>query len=123
MTTQTENKYPNLNNVLWEYVVETTDDGEVTEPPAKCIKTNDCKVICDIPLLAQALEACQFCKNPLKLIHCERMQCFGLGCQLLVKCYNADCLKTNVIDTGNRHRIHNYGSMTWNINTKTAAGK
>ncbi len=61
--------------------------------------------------------------NPLRLSHCEEMKCIGLGCQLYVKCYNADCLKTNVIDLGNKHHIHERGAKTWNINTKAATGK
>ncbi len=67
-------QYPDLNNVQWEYSVETEEgnveppakrikscdyEGDDGEPPAKRIKTSDYKVICDIPLLAQGLDACK----------------------------------------------------------------
>ncbi len=121
-------QYPDLNDVQWEYTVETEENNgheeeknEECEPPIKRIKTSDCKVICDIPILAEGLKSCQYCGNPLSLSHCEEMKCHGLGTQLYVKCYNGDCRKTNIIDLGNRHRIHKHGPKAWNINTRAAA--
>ena len=118
---------PDLNDVQFEYTIETTnaeehkENGAVTEAAGSCL--GDYKVICDLSLVAKALDACEFCYLPLRLSQCHSMQCIGLGCQLHIKCDNTNCRRVNVINVSNTHKYKEKGQARWNTNTKAAAGK
>ncbi len=110
---------PNLNDVQWEEVVETSDGEKQT---SQLNEISDYKVICDLSLLGPALDSCEYCGCRLRLSKCKGMKLCGLGCEIHIPCENGDCLRTNVIPLSKRHKHKKFGPKVWDLNTKAAAG-
>lgn len=71
--------------------------------------------------LADNLQACCNCAQPLHLSDCVGENRFGLAQILKVKCRNINRGVANDVSTGSKH-VTERGGKSWNVNSKLAAG-
>ena len=83
---------------------------------------NDGRRVVELGVLAEGLQACSDCKQPLQLTGVVNEKRYGLGSILNVLCC---CGQINTITTGKTHRSagSRRGVPIYDINTKLAIGK
>lgn len=79
--------------------------------------------IVELATLADNLQACRYCAQPLHLSDCVGENRFGLAQILKVKCRNINCGVTNdvTVATGSKH-VTDQGGKAWDVNSRLAAG-
>lgn len=78
--------------------------------------------IVKLATLADNLQACCNCAQPLHLSDCVGENRFGLAQILKVKCRNINRGVANDVSTGSKH-VTERGGKSWNVNSKLAAGE
>jgi hypothetical protein len=78
----------------------------------------DGRRVVDLAVLADGLNACQLCSQPLQLSNCVGEHRKGLGGYVLVQCGYTECRHVNSVALGETHgNFH-----AWDVNTKLASG-
>ncbi|XP_061173475.1 uncharacterized protein LOC133182645 [Saccostrea echinata] len=85
------------------------------------MRRNEIRRIVELGVLADGLNCCQLCGQPLQLSNCVGEQKFGLEHILIIKCKFTDCGLVNEVATRSKHQTSN-GRSAWDVITKLATG-
>ena len=90
------------------------EDAEIT--------WEDGRRVVELGVLAEGLEACSVCKEPLQLKNIIEEKRYGLASLLYVQC---ECCNINIVYTGKSHRpsSSHHGLPIYDVNTKLATGE